>query len=249
MTATRRPPSTTEPGAVPWRLAVRSGSLACLAPTVVVSSSSIISAMTRKPTATLMARRPSRAAPAISPNARRSSSDSAGNSGASSRSTTRRAGTFLLIGGGPLPVRMFLAERPTYQKAGLRRGTATSLQQAPGQPRSRRCAGAARGGQELLPPQRRPRLLRSREGASRRQVGSPSPLRSSPSAATTPCAGTCCIGLFEASEKGRARAGACLGPARTQRWRKLRKSTPSPHRDLWIVEASERLLVHCAELT
>ena len=62
----RRPPSTTQPGALAWRVAVRPGTLACFGPTLVVSSSSIISMSTRMPTesswpaAPLAPRRPAR---------------------------------------------------------------------------------------------------------------------------------------------------------------------------------------------
>ncbi len=111
LTLTRRPPSTTEPGAEAWRVAVRSAILACLGPTLVVSSSSIISAITRRPTATLMASSPSRAAPATSASCRRSSSDSSDSSVASSRSTRHSLDTVLLTA---VPFQsVFLAERPT----------------------------------------------------------------------------------------------------------------------------------------
>ncbi len=94
-----------------WRVALRLGSLACLGPTLVVSSSSIISAITRRPTATLMASRPSRAAPATSASCRRSSSDSSDSSVASSRSTGHSFDTVLLTA---VPFQsVFLAERPT----------------------------------------------------------------------------------------------------------------------------------------
>src|SRR5260370_32683732 len=90
----RRPPSTTDPGAALWRDAVRSGSLACLAPTRSVTSACIISFITRSPTATLIANSPSRASSATSANANCRSADNAGNTVVvSSSSTTRKVDT------------------------------------------------------------------------------------------------------------------------------------------------------------
>ncbi len=92
----RRLPKTTDPGALACRFAVQSEIFACFGPTLAVTSACIISAITRRPTPTLIANNPARTAPATSLNATLSSSESSGSSGASSRSTTRTTGRFLM---------------------------------------------------------------------------------------------------------------------------------------------------------
>lgn len=125
-------PAPATPDVEPWRRAARSGCLACLGPQVVVISASSSSPTTRSPMATLMASSPSRAAMAASVMARRSSSGSPSSRVVSSRST-KRTGSFPTA----VPFHRESWQTPdSYHLGRSQAGTATSLQQARGQPRT-----------------------------------------------------------------------------------------------------------------
>ena len=130
-TATRRPPRVTEPLPVPWRTAARPGSCLPFGPHASAISASNIACITAIPAATLIASSPSRAAPAMSVIASRTSSGRSGNATASAVSARRTVGTvFMAV---PYLLEVYLAVHPkTYHQAGLRRGTATSNSSAPG---------------------------------------------------------------------------------------------------------------------
>ena len=64
-TEIRRPPRVTEPFSVPWRTATRSGLCLPFGPAISVISASNIACITASPATTLIASRPSRAAPAM----------------------------------------------------------------------------------------------------------------------------------------------------------------------------------------
>src|SRR4051812_28210859 len=102
LTGTRRPPSTTDPRPTPWRTAARSGSCRPFGPHAAAISAVNIVCITAIPAATLIASSPSRAAPAISVNASRTSAgrsltpSSASSAGASGFDTTRSVGTVFM---------------------------------------------------------------------------------------------------------------------------------------------------------
>ena len=99
-----RPPSTTEPGAEPFLVAVRSGSWRPLGPAFSVNSSSMIWLTTARPAEQQNAIRPSLMAPARSWRATVASAGRSARRAASSRSATVTTGSFFFIGGGPLLV-------------------------------------------------------------------------------------------------------------------------------------------------
>jgi hypothetical protein len=110
-------------GAVAYRDPVRV--LYALRPTRSVSSASNIVCITASPAATLIAKSPSRAAPAISLIASAIYSGRSGNTTASVLSATRTVGMVFISG--PLPCGCSLVGPPeTYHAAGLRWGTTTS---------------------------------------------------------------------------------------------------------------------------
>src|SRR3954454_19137262 len=102
LTGIRRPPSTTDPRPTPWRTAARSGSCRPFGPHAAAISASNIVCITAIPAATLIASSPSRAAPAISVNASRTSAgrslmpSSASSAGESGFDTTRSVGTVFM---------------------------------------------------------------------------------------------------------------------------------------------------------
>ena len=95
-TATLRPPSTTDVSVAACRRAVRSASLACLGPTLAVTSACIISLITARPTDTDRASSPSRAVAAMSCNATRTDSGTPGSAATSAASSTPTSVTLLM---------------------------------------------------------------------------------------------------------------------------------------------------------
>ena len=101
---TVRPPSTTEPGADPFLVAVRSGSWRPLGPALSVISAAMISSTTARPAAQQNAMKPSLMAAERSWRATVASAGSSARRAASSRAATVTTGSFFFIGGGPLLV-------------------------------------------------------------------------------------------------------------------------------------------------